>query len=109
MAPDPRNTNSGTVTIEFTEPVTGVDVADFGLTRNGTAVSLTDLTVGGSGTTYTLDLSAQTAAAGRYVLTLTAAGAGIQDPAGNALGTDASDTWVMSATVLGRYVFYNQS
>src|SRR5207302_510404 len=57
VAPDPRNTAAGTVTVTFSESVTGVDVADFTLTRDGSAVSLSGLTVGGAGASYTLDLS----------------------------------------------------
>lgn len=95
VAPDPRNTPAGTVTINFSEIVTGVDVADFHLTRDGTTVSLSELTVGGAGDSYTLDLSTKTAAEGTYVLVLTAAGSGIQGTAGTPLTGDAADTFAV--------------
>ena len=101
VTPDPRNTNAGVVTVAFSEPVTGVDVGDFRLTRNGTSVSLAGLTVGGSGASYQLDLSTKTVAEGAYLLTLTAAGSGIQDAAGNPLTGDALDAWVMDTTPPG--------
>jgi hypothetical protein len=95
VTPDPRNTPAGTVTITFSALVTGVDLADFSLTRNGTAVSLTGLAVGGSGTSYTLDLSTKTVADGAYVLTLAAAGSEIRDAAGNPLADSAVDTFAV--------------
>jgi hypothetical protein len=98
IAPDPRTTPVGTVTITFSEPVTGVDIADFRLTRNGTNVALTGLTVGGSGANYTLNLSTVTATSGTYILTLVAAGSGIVDATGSPLAANASDTWVMDTT-----------
>jgi ELWxxDGT repeat protein len=100
VAPDPRNTAVGTVTINFSEPVTGVNIADFVLTRDGSAVSLAGLTVQGSGAVYTIDLSSVTATSGMYVLTLRASGSGIQDAEGNALTGDASDSWTVDAAGL---------
>ena len=44
------------------------------------------------------NLSGITATAGTYVLTLTAAGSGITDLAGNALAADAADQWLVSLT-----------
>jgi hypothetical protein len=99
IAPDPRKTPVSTVDIQFTEPVTGVNITDFTLTRNGTAVSLTGVTVSGAGSTYMLNnLDAATTAAGTYVLTLMAANSGITDSLGNSLAVNASDTWVNDAT-----------
>ena len=93
VMPDPRSTNAGTVTITFSESVSGVDVSDFGLTRDGNAVSLSGLSVSGSGTSYTLNLSSVTETAGAYVLTLTALGSRIQDAAGNVLASNSSDSF----------------
>ena len=93
VTPDPRNTHAGLVTINFSEAVTGVDISDFTLTHGGTTISLNGLAASGSGTTYTIDLTTVTAPEGRYVLTLVAAGSGIQDQAGNALANNASDSW----------------
>src|SRR5205823_4832861 len=80
------------------EPVTGMDINDFTLTRNGTSVSLAGLAVTGSGATYTLNLSSVTSASGTYVLTLVAAGSGITDSTGNALSADASDSFRVNDT-----------
>jgi len=93
IAPDPRTTPVGNVTINFSEPVMGVDINDFRLTRNGAAVSLAGLVVGGSGASYTLNLSTVTTTFGNYVLTLVASGSGIIDVAGNMLLANASDSW----------------
>jgi hypothetical protein len=99
IAPDPRKTPVSTVNIQFTEPVTGVNITDFTLTRNGAAVSLSGVTVSGAGSTYMLNnLDAATTAAGTYVLTLVAANSGITDSLGNSLAVNASDTWVNDAT-----------
>jgi Leishmanolysin/Bacterial pre-peptidase C-terminal domain/Bacterial Ig-like domain len=98
VTPDPRQTPVGVVTILFSESVTGVDIADLTLVRNGVAVSLAGLTVGGSGATYTLNLTTVTAPFGSYVLTLVAPNSGIKDLAGNALTANASDSWSIDDT-----------
>ncbi|MFZ1934316.1 MAG: YDG domain-containing protein [Thermoguttaceae bacterium] len=95
VTPDPRNSAVGTVTVNFSEDVSGVDINDFSLTRDGTTVSLAGLAVTPvTGSQYTLDLSTKTIPTGTYVLTLTAAGSGITDAAGNSLTQNASETWV---------------
>ena len=40
VAPDPRNSAVGSVSITFSEPVSGVGLTDFTLTHNGSSVSL---------------------------------------------------------------------
>jgi hypothetical protein len=100
VTPDPRTTAIDTVTILFSEPVTGLDLADLRLTRNGSTIPLT-----ASQTLSTADnvswvlggLAGLTGASGTYVLTLTAAGSGVTDGGGRALAGDASDTWVTIA------------
>ena len=81
VTPDPRTTPVGQVFIDFTDsltglssPVTGVDINDFTLTRNGTAVSLAGLSVIGSGDAYSLDLTSVAFQDGNYLLTLVASG-----------------------------------
>ena len=86
----------GLVTITFTENITGLDIGDLSLTRDGSPVSLAGLTVGGSGSSYTLNLSSVTTTAGSYVLTLTASGSGIIDSVGNLLTADASDSGLLT-------------
>jgi len=94
ISPDPHTTAVGDVTIKFSEFVTGVDIGDFKLTRNGNAVSLAGLNVNGNGDTYTLNLSSVTTSDGTYVLTLVASGSGIADGSGHVLGADATDSWI---------------
>src|SRR4029453_1468162 len=98
ITPDPRNSAVGSVSITFSEPVTGVDLTDFTLTRNGSSVSLAGLTLSGSGTSYTLDLTSVTSSEGPYVLTLIASGSGISDAAGNLFSVMASDIWRADTT-----------
>lgn len=98
VSPDPRNSHAGLLQIAFSEPVSGVDVADFALTRDGLPVALSAALLSGAGRDYTLDLTTATAAAGSYAIRLVAAGAGIRDAAGNALTADAADSWVTDTT-----------
>ena len=102
MAPDPRTGAVGTITIVFSEPVTGFDLADLALRRNGGANLLTaaQALTTADGRTWTLgNLAGLTAAAGTYVLTLTAAGSGIRDAGGSGLASDAGDTFTVTAQV----------
>ncbi|MCX7048516.1 MAG: hypothetical protein NTX50_23905 [Candidatus Sumerlaeota bacterium] len=80
-------------TVTFSEAVTGVDLGDFVLTRNGSVVAeLSNLTQVDP-SHYTLVIG--NAAPGVYVLRLVAAGSGINDLAGLPLGTDAETTWMI--------------
>ncbi len=96
----PRNADAGTVNISFSETVTGVNISDFSLTRDGAPVSLAALTVNGSGKDYTLDLSSVTGDDGAYVFTLTGASSGITDLAANGLLDNATSTWTTDSTLL---------
>ncbi|HUE69823.1 MAG TPA: fibronectin type III domain-containing protein, partial [Pirellulaceae bacterium] len=98
ISPDPRNASVDDVAITFSEVVTGVDLADFTLTRSGSSVSLSGATLSGSGANYTLNLSSVTGTSGNYVLTLVASGSGITDAAGNALSVNAADSWTTDMT-----------
>jgi uncharacterized delta-60 repeat protein len=94
VTPDPRTNAVGTVTLNFSEDVSGVNASDFILTRNGSAVSLAGLVVTPvSPSMYELQLAPFTAAPGNYVLTLVAAGSGIIDSSGNALAGNASEAF----------------
>ncbi len=96
VSPDPRTTAVASMTIVFGEAVTGFDVSDLSLTRDGSPNLLT-----GSQTlttfdnqTYTLNnLNGITGAVGVYMLSLRAQDAGIQDAVGNALATNSSEDW----------------
>ncbi len=99
VTPDPRNTAVSSIAIVFSEAITGFDLADLSLTRNGGANLLTgaQTLTSGDNINWTLgNLSGITAADGNYVLTLTAAGSSITDGV-NALAADATDSWSMDA------------
>ena len=102
VTPDPRQTAVDTITVNFDEDVSGVDVSDFSLTVDGNTLGLVAAGVEvnaapGSASEYQISgLSSLTAATGTYVLTLTAAGSGIIDSStnANAIVTDAIEQWV---------------
>jgi hypothetical protein len=98
VSPSPRKTPAGTVDLTLSEPVTGLDLSDLVLTRNGLLVPLADNILAGSGVNYALDLSSLTAVEGSYVLTLAANGSGIADSAGNLLASNASVSWTTDTT-----------
>ena len=84
-------------------------MADLSLTRNGGANLLTgaQTLTSGDNINWTLgNLSGLTGTDGTYLLTLTAAGSGIQDGGANALSGDATDSWVMDTA--GPTVTINQ-
>jgi hypothetical protein len=97
VSPDPRTASVSSIAIHLSEAVRGFGLGDLRLTRDGGSSNL--LTSAQSLTTpdgkaFTLSgLSAVTAAAGEYVLTMVAAGSGVADVAGNALAADATEAW----------------
>jgi len=102
VTPDPRTTAVASITIALNRRVTGVDVSDLRLTRNGIDVPLTGAVIASTnGVLWTLSgLTATTSSIGIYTLTLNAGSSGIVDTAGRALASSASDTWtVLSATL----------
>ncbi len=95
----PTSAQLSSIGIAFSEPVTGVAVTDFTLTRNGVAVILTGGTLSGSGTNWSLNgLATTTVRDGTYVLTLKAIASNIKDSNGVSLVSDASVTWVKVAS-----------
>jgi hypothetical protein len=113
VAPDPRETPVATVRFEFDSPVTGVDVSDFTLTRNGVPVPF-DPTVSVHRWPVPVvelwelrGLGTLTAQPGAYRLTLRAAGSGILG--GKPLAADAVEEWTMAPHVIRRFTFYNGS
>lgn len=91
------------VTLNFTTAVSGVDISDFRLTRNGQPVSLRGIEVEESPvgpTQYFIDLSAVTGTAGSYRFSLVADGSGIAEPGGDPLLSDARADWTMSTEIL---------
>lgn len=102
ITPDPRSTPVESVTINFSEPVTGFDLADLRLTQDGGANLLTaaqTLTTPDGGATWRLgNLADLTATSGNYSVTLITAGSDIADAVGNTLSTvDAADAWSIDA------------
>ena len=91
------------IAITFNEPVTGVDISDFVLTRTpvggGTPTTLI-LTAGlltGSGSLYSLNPSSVTGVEGTYRLTLKSSGTGIIDFIGN-ISAGTSELWQFVST-----------
>ncbi len=121
VTPDPRNSAAGIVTVNFSEPVTGVDITDFVLLRdNGSGfvpVDLGSVTVTQvTSSQYQLNLNQLTGAAGNYQLRLvtvdepltlnvTEAVTSVIDVAGNivtdnfAVGIAAADSWTVDTTL----------
>src|SRR5205085_266832 len=91
VAPDPRNSSVGSIAIVFSEAITGFDLADLSLSRDGGGNLLSGsetLTSSDGGIHWTLgNLSGVTDTAGGYSLALAATGSGIIDSAGNSLTT----------------------
>jgi hypothetical protein len=121
VEPDPRDGAVDTITILFSEPITGFDLADLQLSRDGAAGHVGNLLTAAQslvslddGSSWELrNLSGITSGAGTYTLALVSGVAGISDLIGNSLASDAVDSWTVSAppaaTVVGRYTFYNAS
>jgi len=103
VTPDPRTSAVESINVVFSEAVYGLDWTDLTLSRNGVVVPLSasqDPTTTDN-ITWTLgNLTTLTGLLGgaptNYVLTLTAAGSGITDTAGNALAANASDAWILN-------------
>ena len=100
VSPNPRNTDVSSIPIVFNEPVTGFDLSDLTLTRDGVSVSLAGATLtSNDNTNWTLaNLAGVTAIEGSYVLTLHAAGSGITDADQIAMAADSTATWTMDLT-----------
>jgi autotransporter-associated beta strand protein len=98
VAPDPRAAPINQVTFVFSEEVTGFDLADLQLTRDGGPNLLTaeqTLTTTNNVSFVLGNLDGLTAMPGSYALTLAAPGSNIGDLAGNAMAAGASDAWML--------------
>jgi len=94
--PDPQTTSVNQLSIQFSEAVTGFDLADLSLVVDGGENLLTgaETLTSGDNVTWVLgNLSGVTTSSGTYDLTLAAAGSSIQDAAGNPLAADAAENW----------------
>jgi len=97
VSPDPREDDTDTITIQFSQVVTGFDLDDLTLSRDSGSNLLTGAQTLNTtdNLTWTLgNLSSLTDSDGTYLLSLTAASSDIQNSASDALSGDASDTWV---------------
>lgn len=111
VSPDPRNTPVSSIALQFSEIVSGLNLAALSLKRDAGANLLS-----GAQTVSTLDglnwtlnnLSVVTSFSGLYQLLLTSALSPVIDLAGNTSG-NASENFTVTANVLGRMLFYNQS
>ena len=101
VVPDPRGTPVDEINIVFDRSVTGFDLYDLSLARDGGAVlfdggqslSTTD------NMTYTLSgLAPLTAEEGTYSLALKAVGSNIADIVGNVIQSDATEGWQTDTT-----------
>ena len=99
IAPNPSNFAVTQIQIVFSEAVSGFDLADLHLTRDGGS----DLITGGETltssdhVTWTLSgLAGLTALPGAYALTIKALGSGIKDGGNNLLGGNGGNAWVMN-------------
>jgi hypothetical protein len=104
VSPDPRTTPLDAVTIVFSKPVTGFNLADVHLTRDGGSdlIDGAQTLTSTDNVTWTLGgLGSLTAAPGSYTLTLTALGSEIADAGGNELAQNAAVSWLMTTTIAG--------
>ena len=98
--PDPRSVSAGFVVLNFSEDVTGVDITDLKVTRNGVNVPLTaSMLTKVSPSQYRLNLASNSATAGTYVVKLKALGSVIQDTENLSLHVDATESWVTTTGV----------
>ena len=97
-----RTTQVPSLGITFTQAVSGFDLSDLTLTRDGIAVSLGAASLSSSdGLTWTLgNLSGLTDRPGAYLLTLRANGSLITAASGRLLPTGTSTSWVMTGLIL---------
>lgn len=100
----PRNAQPGSIIINFSEAVSGVDNSDFTLLRTNTDGTVSKVDISSPATfplfqltadQYELNLAALAATAGTYKLTINPLNSGIVDTAGNAFLTSFSTSWVL--------------
>ena len=96
-----------TVSMWFSERVTGVSLDDFTLTRGGLIVPLIGVSLEGSGDSYALSgLTLVTGGDGDYRLTLAASGSGITDAAGNLFAIAVATNWTTINSLPGLTTTY---
>ena len=101
VLPDPRKDAVQAIRIEFSEPITGLDLADLQLTLDDGPNRLTGaepLTTLNNMSWLLGGLTGLTGEEGVYRLTLAAADTGIQDQVGNLFALEAWQTWTVDQT-----------
>jgi hypothetical protein len=93
VTPDPRNIHVSEVAITFDEPVINFDISDIVLTLDGQSVDLAGLTIDGSASEYSLDLTSVTSADGEYLLSVDTAG--VNNLEGYVGETVSTDSWTI--------------
>ena len=112
VTPNTRTTSVSTMTIQYSEPVSGLTPSDLQLSRNAGANLLTGAQTLSSADmiTWTLgNLSAITSMAGSYELDLNPASSPVSDLAGNLETNTAGTSFNVVVSVLSRLLFYNNS
>lgn len=99
VMPDPRDTAVDEISIVFSEPVTGFDLADLSLTRSGTVANLLSgasavLSTSDNVTFVLTGIGTLTGPAGSYTLAFAGSTHGITDMFGRPLANLPSETWV---------------
>lgn len=112
VRPDPRNGGLAQVQIFFSEAVSGFDLSDLTLTRDGGPNLLTaaqTLTTTNN-IVWTLgNVPALTGPSGTYALTLSAAGSGIVDRVGIPLAVGDADSWQTNNSAFGDITLSNNA
>jgi Domain of unknown function (DUF4347)/RTX calcium-binding nonapeptide repeat (4 copies) len=101
VTPKTRSARVDAIAIQFAEAVSGFDISDLSLSRNGENVPLkgANLTTG-DGITWTLNNTKKlTNRRGDYTLSINATDSGVFDTAGNPLNTNATDRWINLVSV----------
>lgn len=110
--PDPSPEGASSIGINFSESVSGLELAHLSLTRDGggNLLSGAQSVTSGNGINWTLsNLASLTSAAGLYNLLLSASGAPITDLAGNELISGANEQFTVIPPIVSRRLFYNNS
>jgi len=112
VTPNTRTTGVSTMSIQYSEPVSGLALSALQLTRNsganlltaGQTVSSTDMI------SWTLgNLTSMTSNVGLYELLLNPTSSPVSDIAGNLQTNNAGTSFTVVASVLNRLLFYNNS
>jgi hypothetical protein len=101
VTPKSRSARVDAIAIQFAEAVSGFDISDLSLVRNGANVPLRGASLTTEdGITWTLNnIKKLTNRRGDYTLTISATDSGVFDAAGNPLNTNATDRWINLTSV----------